>query len=141
MGWNINQVLLDFSGGFFSVFQLCTEAYAKDDLSAITGDPVKFGLGLVSVVFDIMFMIQHYSLYKENNALLQEDASKAYTMVSADQLDASQRRGENSDEQRLLVSATPSISEEGMSGPQLSKSNSLDVVSPPHSPPNESAQV
>lgn len=136
MGWNINQVLLDFTGGVFSVFQLCMEAYAKEDMSAITGDPVKFGLGSVSIVFDIMFMVQHYCLYKQNNAKLSEDAPKGYTMVSPEQLHASQRQSSAPDEQRLLASATTSVSEEGLSRTQLSRSNSMSVESPPHSPPD-----
>lgn len=129
LGWNINQVLLDFSGGFFSMFQLCMEAFVKEDLSAITGDPVKFGLGLVSVIFDVMFMIQHYSLYRENNVKCLEEAPKArYTMVSVDQ----SRQGSQQEEQRLLTaSASTSVSEEGLSGPQLSKTNSIDTVALP----------
>ena len=137
MGWNINQVLLDFTGGVFSVFQLCMEAYAKDDMSAISGDPVKFGLGSVSIVFDIMFMVQHYCLYKSNNAKLSDDAAKGYTMVAPDQLNASATDRQGTDEQRLLASATTSISEEGVSGPQLSTSHSMGAASIPHSPPNE----
>lgn len=129
LGWNINQVLLDFSGGVFSLFQLCMEAFVKVDMSAISGDPVKFGLGLVTVIFDIMFMIQHYSLYKVNNAKLLEEAPKArYTMVSPSQ--SGSRRTSQQDEQLLLASATTSVSEEGMAGPQLTTSSSMDVVSP-----------
>ena len=131
LGWNINQVLLDFSGGFFSVTQLCMEAFVKEDLSAIAGDPVKFGLGLVSVTFDIIFMIQHYSMYRENNAKLIEEAPKArYTMVSPDQ----SRQCSQQDEQPLLTaSASNSVSEEGLSGPQPSKTNSIDTVALPTS--------
>lgn len=137
LGWNINQVLLDLTGGVFSVFQLCMEAYAKEDMSAITGDPVKFGLGSVSIVFDVMFIVQHYWLYKLNNAKLSEDAPKGYTMVTPDQLDVSQRHPSASDEQRLLASATTSVSEEGVSRSQLSHGNSMSVESLPQSPPNE----
>ena len=105
------------------------EAYVKADMSAITGDPVKFGLGLVSVVFDIMFMVQHYSLYRVNNAKLLEEAPKArYTMVSPAQ--SASRRTSQQDEQLLLASATTSVSDEGTSGPQLPTSSSMDVVSP-----------
>ena len=136
LGWNINQVLLDFSGGLFSVFQLCMEAFMKSDMSAVTGDPVKFGLGLVSVIFDIMFMIQHYSLYKENNAKLIEEAPKArYTMVSPDS--GTSRRSTANGERPLLASPTTSVSEEGLSGPHLTKSNSLDIVSSPPSTSQE----
>ncbi|KAG4067034.1 hypothetical protein HA402_000025 [Bradysia odoriphaga] len=36
-----------------------------DDWSSIFGDPTKFGLGLFSVLFDILFMVQHYGLYRD----------------------------------------------------------------------------
>lgn len=35
-----------------------------DDFVSIFGDPTKFGLGLFSVCFDILFMVQHYGLYR-----------------------------------------------------------------------------
>lgn len=28
------------------------------------GNPTKFGLGLFSVLFDVLFMVQHYVLYR-----------------------------------------------------------------------------
>lgn len=31
--------------------------------SGIAGDPVKFGLGLMSMVYDVVFMVQHYCLF------------------------------------------------------------------------------
>lgn len=105
------------------------EAFVKADWSAISGDPVKFGLGLVTVIFDVMFMIQHYSLYKVNNAKLLEEAPKArYTMVSPTH--SGSRRTSQQDEQLLLASATTSVSEEGIPAQQLSTSSSMDIVSP-----------
>ena len=35
-----------------------------DDWKSIFGDPTKFGLGLFSVCFDLLFMFQHYILYR-----------------------------------------------------------------------------
>lgn len=35
-----------------------------DDWDSIVGDPTKFGLGLFSIVFDVIFIIQHYVLYR-----------------------------------------------------------------------------
>lgn len=35
-----------------------------DDWESIFGDPTKFGLGLFSVMFDILFMLQHYVFYR-----------------------------------------------------------------------------
>ena len=33
------------------------------DASLITGDPAKFGLGIVSLIYDIILMAQHYFIY------------------------------------------------------------------------------
>lgn len=64
-GWTIYNVLLDFVGGLLSVVQLLMDCYVTSDWSGIQGDPVKFGLGFTSMVFDIVFMAQHYVLYPE----------------------------------------------------------------------------
>lgn len=87
IGWNIWNVLLDFTGGSLSIVQLFIDAGSvrvrfchthpqnflnnrfhdghstTHDWSAVTGDPVKFGLGFCSMFFDVIFMIQHYWLY------------------------------------------------------------------------------
>ena len=42
---------------------LCV-VYATDDWGSIMGDPTKFGLGLFSVLFDVLFIVQHYVLYR-----------------------------------------------------------------------------
>jgi cystinosin len=65
-GWTIWNVLLDFSGGILSMLQILLTSYVTQDWSAITGNPVKFGLGFTSVFFDIIFMAQHYILYNNN---------------------------------------------------------------------------
>lgn len=36
----------------------------------IFGDPTKFGLGLVSILFDFIFMVQHYCLYNKAKGYL-----------------------------------------------------------------------
>jgi len=43
------------------------------------GDPTKFGLGLFSVLFDVLFMIQHYVLYRHrtDDSYLPIDTSDA----------------------------------------------------------------
>ncbi|XP_062251767.1 cystinosin isoform X2 [Platichthys flesus] len=64
-GWSIGNVLLDFTGGNLSILQMILQSYNNDEWRLIFGDPTKFGLGLFSVVFDILFMIQHYCLYRQ----------------------------------------------------------------------------
>ncbi|KAM3876239.1 cystinosin [Diretmus argenteus] len=63
-GWSIGNVLLDFTGGSFSILQMILQSYNNDEWRLIFGDPTKFGLGLFSVVFDVLFMVQHYCLYR-----------------------------------------------------------------------------
>ncbi len=65
VGWSIHNVLLDFTGGLLSVAQLALDCVVTGDWSGAIGDPVKFGLGFASMVFDIVFMVQHYALYPE----------------------------------------------------------------------------
>ncbi|KAI9809671.1 MAG: hypothetical protein M1825_000103 [Sarcosagium campestre] len=86
VGWSIVQILLDVSGGVLSILQLLLDASQQDDWSGVTGNPVKLGLGNVSIVFDIVFMLQHYWLYR--NA--RRDKDKGYTpLLRAENDDAS----------------------------------------------------
>lgn len=64
-GWSIGNILLDFTGGSFSLLQMFLLAYNHDDWSSIFGNPTKFGLGVFSILFDILFMVQHYILYRK----------------------------------------------------------------------------
>ncbi|XP_009276459.1 PREDICTED: cystinosin [Aptenodytes forsteri] len=63
-GWSIGNVLLDFTGGSFSLLQMFLQSYNNDQWKLIFGDPTKFGLGVFSIIFDIVFMVQHYCLYR-----------------------------------------------------------------------------
>jgi cystinosin len=83
VGWSIGNIILDFTGGMLSMLQMILNSYNysrqnicypiafdfknlsfSDDWQSIFGDPTKFGLGLFSVLFDILFIIQHYFLYR-----------------------------------------------------------------------------
>ncbi|EDV26846.1 uncharacterized protein TRIADDRAFT_54169 [Trichoplax adhaerens] len=65
-GWSITGVLLDVVGGVFSVLQMILIAYNHDDWGSMLGNPTKFGLGVLSIAFDVIFIIQHYILYKRD---------------------------------------------------------------------------
>ncbi|GAP84044.1 putative lysosomal cystine transporter [Rosellinia necatrix] len=67
-GWDISQILLDFTGGILSLAQLGIDSYLQHDWSGITGNPVKFFLGNVSMLYDLLFMGQHYCLYREDSS-------------------------------------------------------------------------
>jgi cystinosin len=64
VGWSINQILLDLIGGILSLTQLFIDSALQADWSGLTGNPVKFGLSNVSMIFDIIFITQHYILYR-----------------------------------------------------------------------------
>lgn len=63
-GWSIDQILLDFVGGVLSIAQLVIDSSLQDDWSGIWGNPVKLVLGIISIFFDAVFMVQHYWLYR-----------------------------------------------------------------------------
>lgn len=69
-GFQIWNVVFDFTGGILSIAQLIgdslQEAHAQglNPLSGIVGNPAKFVLGMISIFFDIIFLIQHYLLYR-----------------------------------------------------------------------------
>ncbi len=70
VGWNIWNVLLDFTGGSLSVAQELIDCASRGDWNGIAGNPVKFGLGSLSMVYDVVFMLQHFVWYRANNAQL-----------------------------------------------------------------------
>lgn len=63
LGWSINQVLLDCCGGIFSLLQLLIDSSLQADWSGLTGNPVKLGLAIISLIFDVIFFVQHYVLF------------------------------------------------------------------------------
>ena len=91
-GWSIHQILLDIIGGVLSIAQLVIDSSLQRDWSGITGNPVKLGLGNISIVFDIIFMVQHYILYKGNE--VEEDGMdhERRGLLSRDDEEAAARR-------------------------------------------------
>lgn len=73
-------MLLDFAGAIFSMGQLIIDSSLQNSWEGVTGNPVKFGLGNISILFDIIFICQHYILYrvpaKDEEDQEQEDAER-----------------------------------------------------------------
>ncbi|KAI5304925.1 hypothetical protein KEM56_005690 [Ascosphaera pollenicola] len=85
-GWAIQMILCDTTGGFLSITQLLIDSYLIHDWSGITGNPLKFWLGNVSLFFDAIFMTQHYVLYrnageKKGGAGVDVDVEEAVVQV------------------------------------------------------------
>jgi len=71
-GWNIHNILLDLTGGVFS--------FAQNIVDSINGNfsvdhpgqnnslnVAKFALSICSIFFDIIFLIQHFCLYRKRD--------------------------------------------------------------------------
>lgn len=68
VGWSLENVLLDFGGGFFSFMQMFMTSipYGKSIIDSSDGfNIVKFLLSVLSIIFDLIFMFQHYVLYRD----------------------------------------------------------------------------
>ncbi|CAG0881567.1 unnamed protein product, partial [Cyprideis torosa] len=83
-GWSIHTVLLDVTGGTFSITQMMLLAYNHDDWGSVLGDPTKLGLGFISISFDAVFIVQHYFLYKDSGEGYEWIADPEVTMVNPD---------------------------------------------------------
>lgn len=76
IGWNIHNILLDFTGGSFSLAQNIIDTI----LGSNDPDPTqnsalnftKYALSIISMFFDLIFMFQHYVLYKERDDKVDE---------------------------------------------------------------------
>ena len=66
-------MLLDFAGGWLSLAQLVIDSSLQNDWSGVTGNPVKFGLGNITIVFDIVFILQHYVLYRRPKKHIEDE--------------------------------------------------------------------
>ncbi|VDK83792.1 unnamed protein product [Litomosoides sigmodontis] len=92
-GWSIGNVLLDFLGGLMDITQMLLQGANTDDWSIFYGNPVKLGLGMVSMQFDVIFMVQHYCLYRNSGEgvvlNISSDTSAENTTNELDQPDVS----------------------------------------------------
>lgn len=93
-GWSIDQILLDFSGGVLSLAQLSIDSYLQGGWTGVTGNPVKFALGNVSMLYDVAFMTQHYVLYRH----------------------AGERAGDDEDDDRIKRGEREALLESGRAG-------------------------
>lgn len=60
----VNEIMCNPNGTteFFLIVHCCIQYI--DDWQSLFGDPTKFGLGLFSVMFDVLFLLQHYVFYR-----------------------------------------------------------------------------
>lgn len=103
-GWSIHNIILDFTGGSFSLMQMLLLAYNYDDWISIFGNFTKFGLGLISMLFDIVFFVQHYVLYRA-------DRQASLMNSSRENLENSSDSCPSPEISRSIISTTQNVSQ------------------------------
>lgn len=91
-GWSIANILLDFTGGIFSLAQMMLIAYNYDDWISIFGNFTKFGLGAISICFDVLFCIQHFILYRPRSDSTRDLNDSSYSQDQSFDEDESERQ-------------------------------------------------
>lgn len=72
-GFHIGGVLLDFGGGVLSILQMDIYCFIEHSNTQITGNIPKLALGLVTLLFDIILVWQHYVFYLGNEQVSEEE--------------------------------------------------------------------
>jgi cystinosin len=67
-GFSIGAILLDLSGAMLSLMQLVLDSSSQGDWSGAVGNTAKLLLGNITVLFDLIFIFQHFILYRERSA-------------------------------------------------------------------------
>ena len=67
-GFSIGEILLNLSGPILSLMQLVLYSLLQEDWSGAIGNSAKRLLGNIGVLFDIIFIFQHFGLYLERSA-------------------------------------------------------------------------
>ncbi|CAG8893296.1 unnamed protein product [Penicillium egyptiacum] len=67
-GFSIAAILLDLSGAILSLMQLVLDSSLQSDWSGVIGNIAKLLLGNITVLFDLVFIFQHFCLYRERSA-------------------------------------------------------------------------
>lgn len=74
VGWSIGNILLDLIGGLTNYGQMAVQSIDQNSWVNFYGNIGKTLLSLVSVFFDILFIVQHYVLYPSRKAVTSDDA-------------------------------------------------------------------
>ncbi|KAL5581280.1 hypothetical protein UlMin_013722 [Ulmus minor] len=75
-GFSVGNILLDFSGGVANCAQMAVQSIDQDSMVNFYGNIGKTLLSLISIFFDIIFMVQHFLLYSSRRALISSKTSK-----------------------------------------------------------------
>eukprot|EP00825_Cyclidium_porcatum_P032711 TRINITY_DN34917_c0_g1_i1.p1 TRINITY_DN34917_c0_g1~~TRINITY_DN34917_c0_g1_i1.p1 ORF type:complete len:326 (-),score=53.22 TRINITY_DN34917_c0_g1_i1:155-1132(-) len=83
LGWSIFNVICDFLGGLFSFLQNLLDSLNGQSIFDGGLNIAKFCLAIISMVFDTVFLIQHYVLYNPKKRANQKQDSLMKTDTEA----------------------------------------------------------
>ncbi|KNA20439.1 hypothetical protein SOVF_052430 [Spinacia oleracea] len=87
-GFSIGNILLDFLGGVTNYGQMATQSIDQGSWVNFYGNIGKTLLSLVSIFFDLLFMVQHYVLYRSkpihHPSKVEDEANKEALLKSSD---------------------------------------------------------
>ncbi|GAA5948263.1 hypothetical protein JCM3765_001342 [Sporobolomyces pararoseus] len=108
VGWSIENILLDLTGGTLSLAQLVLDSWSSHDWRGITGNPAKLGLSVLTLGFDFIFIVQHYILYRDSTTTLLHATAPSRSPSSP--FDEEQGRGNEREDVDGIVDVTPDSS-------------------------------
>ncbi|KAF6157560.1 hypothetical protein GIB67_004498 [Kingdonia uniflora] len=76
-GWSIGNILLDLTGGVTNYAQMAMQSIDQGSWVNFYGNIGKALLSLVSIFFDLLFMFQHYVLYRSKGKKASSDVDRA----------------------------------------------------------------
>lgn len=81
-GWNISTILLDLSGGILSFLQTFIDSLESGNYGEFNA--AKVCLGMISILFDGIFIVQHYFLYCDSDEVKRPLLPKIRSCSSAE---------------------------------------------------------
>lgn len=82
-GFSIVAILLDMSGAILSLMQLVLDSSMQGDWSGAVGNIAKLLLGNITILFDVIFIFQHFVLYQERFAENQPPLSECDPLLDS----------------------------------------------------------
>ena len=78
IGYNVWHPITDLLGGILSYAQMTVDALRSGKSSVFEGgmNIAKFGLSVIAIVYNVIFLTQHFCLYRKNNQRIIEEEEK-----------------------------------------------------------------
>ena len=124
-GFHIGGVLLDFGGGVLSLLQMDIYCFIEHSINQLTGNIPKMALAVVTLLFNIILVWQHYVFYLGNELVGPDEqkpllrGAKKTKFYSVDV---------NSEEGDFQVTSLSLSVDENTENPRSHKSNSQESL-------------